>query len=148
MTAADKARSDSASWFESVRIWVKEHLGDGTGYLFILPMIILYTMFSVWPIIRGISLAFMDFDWLFVDRAHFNGIANFIELSQDETFWFTLSRTLYFLVLMVPASVLGDPPGARICHRPWATRRPLFLRRVDDLFCDAEGCAHPGRDAG
>ena len=79
---------------------------DGSGYLFILPMLIIYTLFSVWPILRGLVMAFMDYDWIYRDAAHFNGIDNYVEIASDTMFWHTLGRSMYFVLLFVPISII------------------------------------------
>jgi multiple sugar transport system permease protein len=102
----DRARNVGVrQWLGLVRQIRSESWGDVSGYLFILPMVVLYLAFSVWPIIRGLTMAFSDYAFLVPDRNAFNGLANFIEIAGDKTFWFTLGRSIYFTVLFVPFNI-------------------------------------------
>ena len=64
--------------------------GNLWGYLFIAPAVILYLVFQAWPIFRGLFMAFSDYRWI-VPSTHgwagFNGLANWVEMAQDGTFW-------------------------------------------------------------
>lgn len=54
---------------------------DWMGYLFIAPALLLYLVFNVWPLIRGILMAFTDYRFVYPDtRWAFNGLENFAKL--------------------------------------------------------------------
>ncbi|MFC2025667.1 carbohydrate ABC transporter permease [Chloroflexota bacterium] len=83
------------------RIW------DGRiGYLFILPMLIFYLIFVLYPFARTFMLVFMRYEFLRPDRIAFIGFGNLIEWAQDprvpETFWISIKFFLYY----VPTSIL------------------------------------------
>lgn len=82
------------------RIW------DGRiGYLFILPMLIFYLIFVLYPFARTFMLVFMRFEFLRPDRIGFVGFDNLIKWAQDprmlETFWVSIKFFLYY----VPTSI-------------------------------------------
>lgn len=94
-------------WWGLVRRARREAWGDVTGYLFILPMLVLFILFNAWPIVRGFTMAFTDYRFLYPGSEwEFIGASNFVEISNDPTFWMSLGRSLYFTVLYVPASII------------------------------------------
>lgn len=78
-------------------------------YLFILPQLIMYLFFTVWPILA--SYYFALFDWNgFGWPTEFVGLANFIEIIKDTYFWNAFKNsfiyTLGVVVIVVPTSLL------------------------------------------
>jgi ABC-type sugar transport system permease subunit len=86
----------------------QQRLGNPWGYFFIAPAIIMYVIFQAWPIFRGFFMAFSDYRWL-VPETHgwmgFNGLANWIEMFRDETFWRSLGIALNFSLIFLPATL-------------------------------------------
>jgi len=77
------------------------------GYLFIAPAMILFLVFNIWPIVRGLLMAFTDYRFIYPDtRWDWNGVDNFVEMWGDkaaqEAFWVAFK---YFL-MVVPATIL------------------------------------------
>src|SRR5207247_2571782 len=67
--------------------------------LFILPALIGFLVFMVWPLLRGIYLSFTKFNLL--TPAKFNGLDNYIRMVQDPVFWNALKVTIYYVILNV-----------------------------------------------
>jgi multiple sugar transport system permease protein len=67
--------------------------------LFILPALIGFLVFMVWPAIRGIWLSFTSFNLL--TPARFNGLDNYVRMVQDPVFWNALKVTVYYVVLNI-----------------------------------------------
>ena len=67
--------------------------------LFILPALIGFLAFMVWPAIRGIWLSFTSFNLL--TPAEFTGLDNYVRMIQDPVFWNALKVTLYYVVLNI-----------------------------------------------
>lgn len=63
--------------------------GNLWGYVFIMPAIILYLVFNLWPIFRGITMAFTDYRYLVPGSEWaWNGLSNFVEMfTNDNQFW-------------------------------------------------------------
>lgn len=104
---ADGRSITPQQWWALVRQSRREAWGDVTGYLFILPMLTLFLLFNAWPIIRGFTMAFTDYRFLYPGSEwSFNGGANYVEMASDPDFWMSLGRSLYFTILFVPASIV------------------------------------------
>jgi ABC-type sugar transport system permease subunit len=75
------------------------------GYLFILPAVALYLTFSAYPLVRGLMIAFSDYRFLLPDHQPFNGVANFVEMSNDPLFWESFQRSLVYTVIYTPLNI-------------------------------------------
>jgi multiple sugar transport system permease protein len=67
--------------------------------LFILPALIGFLVFMVWPTVRGIWLSFTKFNLL--TPAQFNGLDNYVRMVQDPVFWNALKVTLYYVIVNI-----------------------------------------------
>jgi multiple sugar transport system permease protein len=67
--------------------------------LFILPALIGFLVFMVWPTLRGIYLSFTKFNLLTPPK--FNGLDNYVRMVQDPVFWNALKVTLYYVVINI-----------------------------------------------
>jgi multiple sugar transport system permease protein len=73
------------------------------GYMFILPAIILVSIFLVYPIGFVIFISFTKWGILGVPK--FVGLNNYIAIFQDSEFWSALLNTIYYMVLAVPSQI-------------------------------------------
>ena len=72
-------------------------------YIFLLPMILLFGVFMVYPVIKSLALSFYDFeggDYLFC------GINNYVTMCKDPVFWKSLGNTFIYLAIQVPVMVI------------------------------------------
>ena len=83
----------------SRRLW-----HDRWIYLFILPTVVLYGAYTVWPILASYYYALLDWSG-FERQGEFIGLANFRELFSDSQFWNAFRNTFIFLGLSVPLRV-------------------------------------------
>jgi multiple sugar transport system permease protein len=87
----------------------RQRWGNPWGYLFIAPAVILYLVFQAWPIVRGLFMAFSDYRWI-VPATHgwagFNGLANWVEMFQDGTFWRSFWIALQFSLMVTPLTLI------------------------------------------
>lgn len=72
-------------------------------YLFLTPMIILFAVFMIYPVIKSLILSFQDFtDGQYI----FCGFQNYITLMKDPIFWKSLKNTFIYLAVQVPVMVV------------------------------------------
>jgi multiple sugar transport system permease protein len=96
-----------SSFFREIGRARRAGWGNIFGYLFIAPALILYLVFSVWPIFRGLAMAFTDYRFIYPDtRWDFNGVSNFVQMANDEDFWEALVISLRYTVMVVPTRIL------------------------------------------
>jgi multiple sugar transport system permease protein len=69
------------------------------AFWFILPALIGYLLFMVWPTLRGIYLSFTKFNLL--TPPEFNGLDNYVRMVQDPVFWNAMWVTLYYVVINI-----------------------------------------------
>ena len=72
-------------------------------YLFLTPMIILFSVFMIYPVIKSLILNFQDFtDGQYI----FCGIQNYVTMFKDPIFWKSLKNTFIYLAVQVPVMVV------------------------------------------
>lgn len=71
----------------------------GAKYAFLLPTVILILLFSIFPLLFSLVLAFMSWDLSRLEGgARFIGLQNFVTLISDARFWNTARVTLVFVI--------------------------------------------------
>jgi multiple sugar transport system permease protein len=74
------------------------------NYLFLLPHFLLFTVFLLYPIFRGLQISL--FDWkIMLKEQRFIGLANYQALMNDKVFWEVLGNTIWFMILTVAINV-------------------------------------------
>jgi multiple sugar transport system permease protein len=71
----------------------------GLALLFILPALIGFLIFMVWPTLRGIYLSFTRFNLL--TPPEFNGLDNYVRMVQDPVFWNAMRVTIYYVIVNI-----------------------------------------------
>jgi multiple sugar transport system permease protein len=74
------------------------------GRIFVAPPVILFLVFTFFPMLMAIGLSFTDYDIL--NPPSFVGLKNFKHIIQDQFFWISLKNTCYYTILYVPAGLL------------------------------------------
>lgn len=79
---------------------------DLAGIGFVLPFLIFYALFLIWPILLGLRMSF--FNWTITGRgaSDFLGLANYLEAFSDPDFWHALGITLLFTIISTPLLVI------------------------------------------
>lgn len=70
------------------------------GLFLILPTLIIMAIFTVYPLLDGMWLAFTDAN-LLSDSISFVGLKNFAQLLSDGTFWLSLEHSIILTVIVV-----------------------------------------------
>ena len=100
--------------------------GDGpTAWLFLLPSILGFAVFFVYPAIRGIYYSTTDYDLL--SAPHSVGAANYRQAIHDPEFWKSLRVTTYFVLMSLVAQLVIGLALAGIMHR---LLRSVMVRAV------------------
>ena len=90
----------------------------------ILPALLLIGLWGYYPLLRGLVMAFQDYK--IAGRSPFVGLDNFINLALDGTFWASMGRTVYFVLLnlvlaflspILLAVLLSEVPSGKIFFR-------------------------------
>lgn len=76
-----------------------------TPWLFLLPSLIILTVFLVTPIVEAIRWSVLDYK-LIADTSEFVGLANFREIFSDPLFWEAFKNTFSFVIIVLPLNVL------------------------------------------
>jgi raffinose/stachyose/melibiose transport system permease protein len=74
------------------------------AYLFLLPALLIYSVFVVYPFLRTIFLTF--FTGIGTKALHFYGIQNYLNLVADPVFWRAFRNNIFWaaMVLIIPVS--------------------------------------------
>ena len=76
-----------------------------TPWLFLMPAMLMFAVYVVYPIVQSISLSFYEWDGL-GDKV-WVGWNNYIELFDDDNFWTSLKNNIIWLVFFMLAPVIG-----------------------------------------
>ena len=72
-------------------------------FILIVPAMILYAIFFIWPAAIGLFYSFTNYKGL--PKYKMVGLDNFIELFHDQAFWSALLRTFEYIICSVPLNV-------------------------------------------
>ncbi len=76
------------------------------GIAFILPFLLVYAIFLVWPILLGLNMSFFNWTLSGLGSTSFLGLANYGELLGDPAFWQSMGVTLLFTLISTPLLVI------------------------------------------
>ena len=95
------------------------------SYLFILPFLILFAAFSIWPIVATIGLSFFRYNGI-GPLKDFVALKNYVQILHDSTFLRAFSNTVIFALVQsaikLPISLLL----AIVLTRSWLKARIIF----------------------
>lgn len=83
--------------------------GETWGWFFIAPAIALFLVFQLWPLVRGLLMAFSDYRALDPSThgiLNLNGLANYREIFADPAFFQAMGVTLRYTALYTPLLIL------------------------------------------
>ncbi|MEM7535461.1 MAG: sugar ABC transporter permease [Chloroflexota bacterium] len=102
------------------------------GYTFLLPNLIGFLLFSIFPILAAIYLTFTE--WDLAGSPELAGFVNFVKMFNDELFWKAMWNTFYFAGVAVPTGIFAAFWLAVLVNRPmrgvFAFRLIYFLPHV------------------
>ena len=95
-----------------------------TALIFILPFFILFTIFTIYPVIQGVWVSLNK--WNLMGRQKFIGLENYVKMFNDAKFWTMLKNTCFFTLVTSPLIVVVSLVFALLANRP--VRYKKFLR--------------------
>ncbi len=100
------AQALSAPTSSNRRSWVQRWFNAETltAWVFILPSLVGFVTFYALPAVRGLYFSFTDWDML--KDPQFVGFDNYVAIFQDKQFWQSLSVTVYYVLLNIPAQTV------------------------------------------
>lgn len=75
------------------------------NYLFVLPHLLFFAVFILYPIFRGLQISLFDWKIMLKDQ-NFIGLANYQALLKDRVFWQVMGNTGLFMVYTVTVNVI------------------------------------------
>ncbi|MFC9103264.1 carbohydrate ABC transporter permease [Streptomyces rochei] len=102
---------------------------SGNGLVFVLPFLLVFGLFMVWPIVQGLWMSFTDSS-LALRGTRFVGFDNYTEAFGDPDVWSSLGNTVFFTVVSSVPLVLIALAMALLVHSglagQWAWRLSFF----------------------
>lgn len=96
------------------------------AWLLILPSLLVIIGVMLWPIVYTFILSFYIAPTGINQVRTFAGFGNYLSMLQDQAFWDTVKRTIYFTVVSVSLELILGLAIAQLIHsRPWGWK---FLR--------------------
>ncbi|MBQ1095120.1 sugar ABC transporter permease [Streptomyces sp. b94] len=93
-----------------------ENRGDGRlAAVFVAPALLGYTVFLLWPTLRGIYLSFTRFNLL--TPAQWVGLDNYVRMLHDPIFWDSLRITLVYVVVNIGVQTVSALAVAVLLQR-------------------------------
>lgn len=99
-----------------------------TGYGFMLPFLIVYLLFLIWPVMLMFRMSFSNWSLDGHGTTDFLGLANYGAVLSDPNFWQALWNTLAFTLISTPVIVIVSFVLALLCNRAIPARG--FFRTV------------------
>lgn len=97
-----------------------------TPWFFMLPAMVMFSVYVIAPIFQSIWISF--FDWDGIGEKTFIGLGNYVELMQDPQFWTSLWNNVLWLVFFM----LAVPIGLGVAL--FLNQQVLGIRAVKSLF--------------
>ncbi|MCG8971688.1 carbohydrate ABC transporter permease [Streptomyces sp. CL12-4] len=102
---------------------------SGNGGLFVLPFLVFFGLFLVWPVVQGLWMSLTDAS-LSLRGTEFVGFANYAEAFGDPDVWSSLGNTVFFTVISCVPLVLVALAMALLVHSglagQWVWRLAYF----------------------
>src|SRR5580704_15610772 len=77
-----------------------------TEWLFLVPALIFFIGYQVWPIIRVLWMSFTNFQLLSDKPAQWVGFDNYVQALHDPLMWASLGRAALFTIMFLPGTII------------------------------------------
>lgn len=102
----------------------RQRKATATALIFILPFFILFTLFTIYPIVQGVWVSLNK--WSLMGRQKFIGLENYQDMIADPKFWDSLKHTCFFTLICAPCVTVVSMIFALLANRPVKYKK--FLR--------------------
>src|SRR5262245_43718160 len=100
---------------------------QGVGvWLFLLPAVVFFVGYQVWPIIRVLWMSFTDYQFLTNTPANWVWFDNYIQALEDPLLWASLWRAALFTIMFLPGTII----------------LPLLLARSEEHTSELQSLRH------
>lgn len=107
-------------WYSTWPIRIRETF---VSYLFLLPALVFFAVFVIYPILRGLYTSFFNYT---MKKFEFVGFENYVNLVQDEHFVKSIKNTIFLVVGVVPLIVLFSLFVSLVIYEKNAVVRSMF----------------------
>lgn len=107
-------------WYSTWPIRIRETF---VSYLFLLPALIFFGVFVIYPILRGLYTSFFNYT---MKKFEFVGFENYLNLFADEHFTKSMKNTIFLVVGVVPLIVLFSLFVSLVIYEKNAVVRSMF----------------------
>ncbi len=80
--------------------------GRFSTWFFLLPALLFFAGYQVYPILRVTWISFTDFEYLGGDPAAWVGLGNYAEALRDPLLWAGLGRAAWFTLMFLPGTIV------------------------------------------
>ncbi|KGE19058.1 carbohydrate ABC transporter permease [Paenibacillus wynnii] len=94
---------------------MKKMRADVQALMFLLPFLVVYVLFTIWPMIKGVEMTF--YKWTLIKKMDFIGLDNYRQVLQDREVWEALWHSAIFVVLTTPTMIVLSISLALIANR-------------------------------
>jgi multiple sugar transport system permease protein len=92
---------------------------------FILPFFVLYSVFTIWPVIKGVYVSLHK--WSLMGKQKFVGLDNYTKFLTDRNFLGALKNTFTFVIITAPLLVAIAMILALLANRPGKIKKILRI---------------------
>lgn len=92
---------------------------------FMLPFLILYSLFTIWPVVQGFYVSLHK--WGLMGKQKFLGWDNYAKFIGDKNFWAALWHTTFFTLITTPMLVIAAMAFAMLANRPTKMKKSLRI---------------------
>ncbi|MBM7568026.1 carbohydrate ABC transporter permease [Paenibacillus sacheonensis] len=99
---------------------------DVQALLYLLPFLVVYILFTIWPMIKGVNMTF--YKWTLIRKMKYVGWDNYSAMLHDKDMWAAIGHSGIFVLLTTPAMVVLAIVLAMIANRK--SRLQRFYRSI------------------
>ncbi len=88
---------------------------DVQAFLFLLPFLVVYILFTFWPMIKGVQMTF--YKWTLIKQMKYVGWDNYSRMLQDKEMWDAIWHSTIFVILTTPTMLVLAISLALIANR-------------------------------